>query len=167
MSAPPFSANVVGDKEIKEHFLDLQSSVRERLRRALADAGQEIAAAASARAPRNTGALAGSIRGRLTETGKMMRETVSPTGRSGFIGRLMEFGVVNHGTRGNASSAAGGLKTKGGKRARARRVSELRAAGQYRIRPRPFMEPAYESLRARIEADIARAIESAVTEANR
>jgi hypothetical protein len=134
----------------------------------LADAGQEIANAAAARAPRKTGQLAGSIRARLNENGTRMTETVAPAGRYGsFVGMLMEFGVVNHGTRGNVATAGGGLKSKGGKRARARRVSELRGAGQYRIRPRPFMEPAYDSLRARVQADIDAAVQKATAEANR
>lgn len=161
------SAVVVGDREIKEQFLDFQGSLRERLRRALANAGQEIASAASALAPRHTGALAGSIRAKLTETATTMRETVAPAGKEGFVGRLMEFGVVKHGTKGNVSSAGAGIGTKGGKRARAQRVSQLRAAGQYRIQPRPFMEPAYESLRERVNADIKAAVEGAVSEANR
>jgi hypothetical protein len=85
-------------------------------------------------------------------------ESIGPTGKYGtFIGRLMEFGVVNHGSARN--------KAAGGKRQKVRRVRELRAAGQWRIAPRPFMDPAFNSLRAKIEAEIQAALFGAVDEA--
>lgn len=149
-------ALVVGNEEIRQSFLDIGSSIRERLRRVLADAGQEIASAAAGAAPMRTGKLAGSIRPALVETGNKLTESIAPRGRYGsLIGRLMEFGVVSHGGASNRNAA-------GGKRAKVRRVRELRAAGQYRIAPRPFMGPAYDSLRSRVEAEIEAAVAAEV-----
>jgi HK97 gp10 family phage protein len=143
-----FEGTVVGDAELRQHFLDIGSSVRERLRRALTTGGLDIAHAAEAEAPHRTGELAGTIRARLIENDVRFIESVGPTGKYGtFVGRLMEFGVVSHGTAENKSAA-------GGKRQKVRRVRELRAAGQWRIEPMPFMGPAFDSLRGRIEAEI-------------
>jgi hypothetical protein len=156
-----FEGIVVGGEELRKSFLDIESSVRERLRRTLTSGGLEIARAAAGLAPHRSGDLAGSIRAKLLENDVRFTETVGPTGKYGsFIGRLMEFGVVNHGSAGNKSAA-------GGKRQKTRRVRELRAAGQWRIPPHPFMDPAFNSLRAKIEAEIQDALFGAVDEAER
>lgn len=150
------TTSVVGDAAIKQRFLDFGDSVRERLRRTLTDLGKQVRDAAAAAAPRKTGKLADSIRAKLVENDKSMTETVRP---SEFYARFMEFGTVNHGTARNRAAA-------GGKRAKVRRVRELRAQGAYRIRPRPFMGPAMESVRARVEESIRRAVSDSVAEAN-
>ena len=150
-------AVVTGNRELAALFPALTERILDRLREALIEAGVELREAAAALAPRRTGTLAGKIRAKLNERPGMLIESVRPIGREGFIGRLMEFGVVNHGTIRNRSGRFGRLM-------RVREVRELRAHGQYRIRPRPFMQPAFEGLRDQIEARLAGAVAEALAE---
>jgi HK97 gp10 family phage protein len=160
------TTSVVGDAEIRQRFLDFGDGVRERLRRTLADLGKLVRDAAAALAPRKSGALADGIRARLVENDKSMTETVRP---SAFYARFLEFGTVNHGTARNKAARVGiieGYFARGRGRAKAARVRELRAQGEYRIKPHPFMGPAVESVRSRIEESLRRAVLDSVEKAN-
>lgn len=153
------TVTVVGDAEIRQMFLDAGSAVRERIRRALIDLGAEVRDRAVSLAPRKTGSLQKSIRERITESNGRIGVSVRP---SALYARFMEFGVVNHGGLHNASR--GGLKTRGGRRALVERVRELRASGTYRVKPHPFMEPASDSVRSRVDAVLDAAVAAAIAE---
>jgi hypothetical protein len=64
--------------------------------------------------------------------------------------------VVNHGTARNRGASGSG-------RARAQRVRQLRAQGEWRIAPRPFMRPAEEAIRGRVNEALAQAVAEATT----
>jgi HK97 gp10 family phage protein len=140
--------SVIGDKEIKQMFADAFSVMRTNLREALALIGSIVRDRAAARAPRETGALAASIRARLLETAERIIESVAPTR---FYARFLEFGVVAHGTTRNHSALGSKIK-------RVEHIRTLRSSGQYRIQPHPFMGPASAAVRSQIDAMLQAAV---------
>lgn len=149
---------VVGDAEIKQAFSAVGGRLRERLRAELVALGLEAQQVARGLAPVRTGALRQSIGVVLSETDRKLTLRVAPQGKRNFIGRLIEYGVVAHGTANNRLTAGGS------RRARALAVSSRRAAGLYRISPRPFMAPADALLRAKLDGAMALAVDRAAQE---
>lgn len=160
-------AELLGTAEVAQRFGDMGAKVRGKVRAALARLGAEMVDLARGAAPRRTGKLADSIKARMLETDTDITETVRP---SAFYAQFMEFGVVNHGSSRNRNVSGGVLtKGKGGKtvrRARVERVRDLRAAGQYRIAPRPFMGPVMEKMGDHVSELLNEAISEAATEGN-
>jgi hypothetical protein len=153
-------SSVVGDDAVKAQFVELGSAVRQRVRAALRGLGREAQAVAQSRAPWKTGALIDSIKVRLSNgDGKSLTMTVSPTGKRNFVARLMEFGVVAHGWANNKA-------LRGNKRSMAAIVRQRRAAGLYRIEPRPFMAAAEAVVRSKLDAALGAALDAAAQEAS-
>lgn len=152
---------VIGTAEIRARFLRTGDAIRDRIRRAIVAAGQDVKAAAQAGAPRKTGALANSIGVKVTENDAKMTVRVAP---SKFYGRFLEFGVVAGKAPAQATGIRGffGLKETG--RQAAHRISHMKAAGKYRIQPRPFMAPAIDRVRAQIDASLDAALAQALSE---
>lgn len=150
--------SVIGDDAVKAQFAELGSSVRTRVRAALRALGREAQQVAQSHAPWKTGALIDSIKVRLSNgEGNSLTMTVQPTGKRNFVGRLMEFGVVNHGWANNKA-------LRGNKRSMAEIVRTRRAAGLYRVEPRPFMAPAEAVVRSKIDAVLGAALDAAAKE---
>lgn len=146
------SATVLGGEDAKARFMRVGDSIRGRLSAALAVLGRDAVSTAQAAAPHKTGKLARSIRARLAETDKAITLTVKP---GVFYAGFQEFGVVNHGTRRNQALSGGG-------RVRVHRVRGLRASGQWRVPPHPFMARADEVLRSRLTGALNEAIAESV-----
>lgn len=157
-----FTSTVVGDVELKQRFADFGSNVRMLARRTLADIGQELRDRIAAGAPRKSGALSETVRAVLNERDATMTEIVRPTK---FYARFIEYGVVNHGTRNNKRSInKADLRNKTKRQGLVARVRELRAQGNYRIAPHPFIGPAWAGMQARAQAQIAAVLAEAVKE---
>lgn len=164
-----WESSVTGDAELKERFAHVGSTLRAKLREALFEAGGQLKSAARGLAPvlanpakanKQTvaGALRDSIDARLIETLDSMTMTVRP---SAFYAQIIEGGAVSHGGRNNKNTPDPWVKGgKNRKRAKVDRVTALRAAGQWRVQPRPFMKPAMASLRSRIDQQLAEAVAS-------
>jgi HK97 gp10 family phage protein len=149
---------VIGGEELKQKFLTIGDSVRDRLRRTMQDLGRQIADRAASLAPKGkTSELRGSIKPRMSENNNSIVERISP---GAFYARFIEFGVVNHGSPNNRNLAPG-------KRGKVTRVRDLRTEGLYRIRPHPFMEPAFDGLEEHVRAELGAAMAEGVEEGKR
>lgn len=167
------SGRVLNREEVLARIRTKGDAVRDRVAKALRLIGAEVVALAQAKAPvlkkpradRVAGALRDSIKATVTGVGKTwygdaggqdggLRLRVAPRE---WYARFPERGVVDHATNHNKS-------LKGGKRAKGFRLGMLRSAGQWRIPPRPYMQPAFDAVSGRIESAIADAINAAVAE---
>lgn len=147
----------VGTADVRARFLDLGGQMRSALRRELLEIGKDVERLARAGAPvlrtprkgRVAGALRSSIKARIYDTDSDVRVTVRP---GKFYAHFMEAGVVRYGGGTNARPSAQRLRTR----------LQLKAAGHWRIAPRPFMGPARRAVeptaRARLEAAAASVI---------
>lgn len=145
---------IIGDEDVRQRFLDTGSRVRNKIRAAMMSIGEEIQAQARAAAPVLTGRLRNSIKLKLLEQDGRIKVRVGPPI---FYGKFLEFGVVNHGGLRNANERLSKL-------GKVHRVRDLRARGQWRIAPRPFMAPAIERITARINPSLDAALAAAVSE---
>lgn len=145
-------AAVVGDAEAKAGFLNVESAIRNRVRGALVELGRGGQQLAQGWAPKLTGKMSAAISLKLSESDKRMSVTVAPKGRQTLIARLMEFGVVSHPTGSHRDHGVRGVRT----------VRWLRSTGQYRVSPRPFMGPAEEAIRGRVQGTLEAAVAAAV-----
>lgn len=162
---------VIGAQGVAALFEEKGSLVRKRVREALRDLGAEAASRARALAPRGkTGHLQDSIRARVSAFRKEVKTltvVVKPFRdkmHDAYYAPFIEFGVVRHT---GAMGADGVLnisrrnKAIGGKKTKARNVRELRSAGTYRVKPHPFMGPAWESIRGKVQGSLERAVADA------
>jgi len=147
-------SQVIGQAAVAQGFIDVNSRVRSRLRKELMDIGARVAMAAQAAAPKDTGKLAKSIKASLKETGNKMTEQIRAGKKYGIF---LEKGVVFHGTKGNRR--VGGHSTKGA----IKRLHLLRSSGNWRIRPRPFMMPAFDAMREQIQERLHAVVSEAAT----
>lgn len=135
--------------------------MRAHLRTGLSNAGKMIEAAESSLAPRKSGALGDTIRVKVIETSTSISVNVRP---SKFYALFVDQGVVSHGTTNNKRDTFGKVKGKSMRRGLAVRVRELRAQGQFRIKPTHFIQRAWDESQAGVEAEIAKAVSDAVAE---
>jgi HK97 gp10 family phage protein len=146
---------VVGSAELRERFLRVGDEVRNRIRKTMLALAREVSDQAASAAPRGkSGKLAASLKKvKLSETDTRMSVQVGPPR---FYGKFLEFGVVGHGTASNKSRAGSAF-------AQVKRVRELRASGQWRIAPRPFMGPAIDRVRTKVDDALNAAMAQAVS----
>jgi HK97 gp10 family phage protein len=164
---------VSGVEQIRANLLGLPPSLRAKLVVALTTSVIEIGAAARAAAPHRTGTLQQSIRTEVRE------ERTKVTGRvfsDYFLARFYESGPKTStvDVKAHVRHAAGHDVHALGKRGQPLKrlshvgVSTVRAYTRVNhLQAHPFMRPAFDSLRARVEARIEEAVAAAVAEANR
>lgn len=132
---------------VAERFRDAGDAIRERIRRTLSQLSAEGVSRAQAGAPVKSGDMRGGIQALYVETMTEQRAII----KAPHPALWLEHGVVAHGGGHNRNLGKG-------KKGKLRNLHELRAAGTWRIKPRPFMGPALTSMRSQIEADLSAAI---------
>lgn len=152
-AAVQLRGEILGAEDVAAGLMDAASLITQRLLITMTALGTEVANVARGLAPRRSGALQASIRPRVRWTKTGVSLLVKP---GKFYGQFVEFGVVNHGT-GHVNK-----RPSGNKAFQYHRVRQLRAAGQWRQKPHPFMAPARDLMRKRIEDRISEAIGAAV-----
>lgn len=150
------SGLVSGAEDVAQGLMDVPSLMLQRILVALDGAGKDIETVARGRAPVRTGKLQRSIKARV----KWNRNGAALTVRPGkFYARFVEFGTLDHRALGN-----GTLANKRLQRFSKSMTHRHRVAGNFRQAPQPFMGPAREATRARIEKSLEQAVSDAVTE---
>lgn len=144
-----------GIEKVQPTFDHVVELVRARVAERLEMLGEETAFLASGNAPRLSGALAGSIRARLSEGKTTLVETIKP---GEFYGKILALGVVSHGSLHNKNVSI--TKT-----ARAHASDRLRQMGKWRIPPNPYMKNAEDEMRDRIASQLQEATNEALAEA--
>lgn len=161
------SAEVEGAAEVRAGFDAAATSVRGRVRESLIRAGGMVRDAARGTTAFKDGPnaqLRNSINMRLAEDASrgVLSVTIKP---SDHVGLFLEGGVVNYGTSGNKRTVVGRRASAADKQRRVRFREALAAQGGWRIEPRPFMAPAWASVRDRVanmlEAAVGQGIEKA------
>jgi hypothetical protein len=154
------TSNVLGAPEAAQMFLSVESEIRARVKAAILGSSKATQDTAKAHAPvGKTGALRNSISVVFHEDQRHMTASIAP--RDVYYAAFLERGVVAYGGRRNKNAGLmwkrlkdGTLKQvsfRGGSKVRAARVAEGRAAGRYRVAPRPYMGPAALVLKQQVE----------------
>lgn len=173
MSAPILETVVLGTAEVKAGFLDAGSAIRARVRRALADLGADARNAAKARAPVASGRLSASIRSKLVESNGSLVVTIGPPR---FYGLYLEAGVAEklitvkkHRVRSRDVVGVKGIRMVDGVAKLRRGVISKGEGSTYQRRHhvprRPFMGPAFDQIRERVQGAIDEAIRLGVADA--
>lgn len=162
---------ISGTEEPQRRISGLPDAIRFRLRSALPPLGQEVADKAASFAPHKTGTLAGNIKARLRESGSGFTEIIRPAGK-GFYGQWQETGLDTErkparrrgivGVRTRTTSTGSVLVTS--RRGLMRRTPGW-SSHRFHLPAHPFMRPAAEAMRSRIEQQIKAAVDAAVERA--
>ncbi len=159
---------ISGTEEAQRRLSGLHDAIRFRLRPTLAQLGQEVADMGASFAPHKSGTLAGEIKARQRESGSSITETIRPGGKA-FYGQWQETGLdtMRKPARRRGITGVRTRVTKTGTvLVTARHGLMRRAAGwsehPFHLPAHPFMRPAVEALRGRIEQQIKAAVDAAV-----
>lgn len=157
------AGSVEGTEAVQVGLGRAGAAIRSGVRAALMQAGVLIRD--SARGTRafqdRTGKLRQSIGLRLAETDKSLSVVVRPTDKAALF---LEAGVVSYGTTNNKRTRVGRRIDKADKARRVKMRSALAAQSGWRIRPRPFMQPAAAAVMPRAREMIEAAVEAALSD---
>jgi HK97 gp10 family phage protein len=169
------NVTVSGQEAIATTLGVMPQALRVRMVQALAELGTEMGARARAGAPSRTGALRNSINVKVTEARNSVKATV---GTSQFYSRFVEGGTKNSAVRVRgyvrhvSSADVHTLIGKSGRRLKNARLVKVGVGvvkdyvRQSHLKAHPFMRPAFESMKDRIEMRINAAIAGAIEGSN-